>query len=239
MSRRSIDEAIVAPRPRTLVAVAAAAVAGCPPSGGVWEAARKRPVVVLVGDFMCPSAASILDELRSRGVEVYAVTGRRDDTFIADLVASRASLIDGKLVELGGGVYLAGVGGREPLMNIERLSTSLGGLPPGATVILASYYPPHGVLDSSRLGPGRGLYELRALVEHLPAGVRVVVAASDCGPRGAIAPLAGWRGYTVCLHSIAEGDGCVHLLGAAEPPARSCSGGARYPMTEGRSGRGS
>jgi len=136
--------------------VAVAAMRGC--FAGVAELPSVDAVVVL-GDFYCPRSVEALAGLGGR---VYAVPGRFDDVYIARLAGERLRLLEGRLEYLGGGVYLAGVGGREPLMNIRSVSEALRGV--RGPVLLASYYPVHGVLDLSRAGARRGLWELEALL---------------------------------------------------------------------------
>jgi hypothetical protein len=97
-------------------------------------------------------------------------------------------------------VVLAGIGGREPLMNLARLSAQE---PPGERLLVFSHHPVHGAFDSSRLGPRRGLYE-----PHLwrPRGLWGWFAA-DCSEPGAARLLGGV--WFSCLPRLLSG--CLHV----------------------------
>jgi len=196
-----------------LQAVAALSVGGClkpdPDLLGDYLdvlASRGVKTVVVVGDFVCPRSARLPRLLAEHGFAVYAVTGRRDDTHIAKLLAESGVLLDGKLLDAGHGIYLAGVGGREPLMNISGLTRLIDKEVDGH-IVLASYYPPHGLFDYSRLGVHRGLLELDEL---LGGGVVRAVLVSRCSPPGAQAEL---RGISVaCLpRAAAIAQRCIHI----------------------------
>ncbi len=155
--------------------VAVAAMRGC-----VQRVADPPSVdaLVVIGDFYCPGSVEALAGL---GRRVYAVPGRFDDVYIARLAAERLRLLEGRVEYLGGGVYLAGVGGREPLMNIRGVAEALREA--RGPVLLASYYPVRGVLDLSRAGVRRGLWELEGL---LGSGAPVLYAFySVCSEPGA------------------------------------------------------
>ena len=124
-------------------------------------------VLLVVGDAGNPGH---LDGLRAwRGLAgLYYVPGRLDDPFVVERAARVAAVVEGRVADAVG-VRVAGVGGREPLMNIARLVSH-----EGRVDVLASYYPVHGVLDRSRLGVSSGLWELAELVEKL--GVSVVAS---------------------------------------------------------------
>jgi len=197
------------------VRVAAFAVGGC--IDNVDSVARlledlELDVVLAAGDFVCPDSVSLLERISNRlDVTIYAVTGRRDDTHIARLLEDTAEILDGRFIYVGKGVYLAGVGGREPLMNIERLRGEINHVADGR-ILLASYYPLHGVFDSSALGPARGLFELADLAAHVN-----VVLAAQCSPRGAT--LSYNEPRHVCLYAVATSR-CVHIFSEEEATVR-------------------
>lgn len=148
--------------------------------------------VVVFGDGDTGGVVSVAG-LRERSVPVYFVSGLRDDKFIVESVAENAVIIDGRLVRIVDGLYLAGVGGREPIMNITSLKEKLAGV--RGCIVLASYFPVKGVLDSSRLGVGLGLYELADFLED----VKPCALVSSLYNPGSV-----WRGG-MCFASVGRG----------------------------------
>jgi hypothetical protein len=167
--------------------------------------------VVVVGDFLCPASIEFLKSVAGIGVSVYTVTGRMDDTYIVRLLGGNTVVLDGVLHYVGNGVYFAGVGGREPLMNITRLAGSRR-LQKGEAVVVASYHPPHGFCDTGGLGAPMGLYEARRLWVSL-AGEEVFMlhACGSCYCRGAVAANSRLR-LLACLYSLVDGPPCIHVV---------------------------
>ncbi len=163
--------------------------------------------------------------LAGLGVPVYAIPGRRDDHYLARLMAERLVSIEGRVVYHGGGVYFAGVGGREPLANIASVERQWGG---DGLLVLVSAHEPHGVCDVGGLGVGRGLLELAGLAGRLGAPVHVFAGGEACSlHRGGVAYVSpgrldlgcagfieAWRGaargWAVC--GVLEGGGWRAVL---------------------------
>lgn len=126
-----------------------------------------------------PREAREVERLASLGNRVYSVPGRRDDHYIARLLSAYSTSVEGHLVYHGSGLYVAGIGGREPLTNIKSLSAEIEEQKP-SMLLLVSEYPPHGLFDRSRIGVSRGLFEVSdAVAAWRP---RVVVLGDCYGP---------------------------------------------------------
>jgi len=122
-------------------------------------ASESYDVVAVTGDLECVEAARLLR--RTRG-PVVAVTGNVDSLLVAEELGSAGLLLDGE-TRRAAGLLFAGVGGRDPLGDAERL---LAGSPGGVDVVL-THYPPRGVLDRTYSGCSGGLEAVRRLVERL------------------------------------------------------------------------
>lgn len=186
--------------------VASLAVGGCIENRDVWLQAASLieavdpDAVTVVGDFVCTGSVEGLSLLRGRW-RLYYLPGRLDDPFIARLLEERAESIEGRAFVASRGVVVAGVGGREPLMNLERIVSILSSMD-WPRLILFSYHPPHGVLDYSSLGARKGLHELHRLRKWL-----AVHFFSDCSSPGAV--LREGRLWWACLPRLRQG--CIQV----------------------------
>jgi len=126
-----------------------------------------------------PREAREVEKLAGLGHRVYSVPGRRDDHYVARLLSMYSTSVEGHLVYHGSGLYIAGIGGREPLANIKSLNMEIEKQRP-SMLVLVSEYPPHGLFDRSRIGVDRGLFEVSdAIAAWMP---RVVVLGDCYGP---------------------------------------------------------
>ena len=89
-----------------------------------------------------------------------------DDHYFVDVVKKHGTLIEGRVILVDNKVYIAGVGGRSPLVNIQSIRNKLGKLK-AQHLLLATCYPPKRLLDQQVVGVPRGLYELRELIDYL------------------------------------------------------------------------
>ena len=142
-----------------------------------------------------------LDE--NRIDKVYSITGRFDDHYIATLLDKRTIFVESRVQYIGDNWYIAGIGGRDPIANINAVKRMLNEILARGTkryIILASYFCPYRICDESLLGGRRGLHELREIINNYP--VKILVSC-DCGP-GAVE----YKGITIlCL----GGGSCTSL----------------------------
>ena len=132
----------------------------------ILDAEEGYDIIALTGDICCDSRLKRL--LGGRGARVYAVSGNMDDTHIIRLLRDYGWLLDGR-VAVHGDLVFAGIGGSQPLQNIEAVSRLLeehGLVGSGHTLIVLAHHPVHGKLDVTFLGVHAGLYETRAFVER-------------------------------------------------------------------------
>ena len=126
---------------------------------------------------------------------VYSITGRFDDHHVATLLDEKTIFVESRVQYIGDNWYIAGIGGRDPIANINAVKRMLDEILAIGTrgyLILATYFCPYGVCDESLLGGRRGLHELREIINNYP--VKILVSC-DCGP-GAVE----YKGVTViCL----------------------------------------
>ncbi len=121
-------------------------------------------LVAITGDICCDSRLTRI--LRSAGAKVFAVTGNMDDTHIARILRDNDWLLDGRVAVIGD-VVLAGVGGLQPIQDIERLRALLPRtLTPRHKLLVLAHHPIHGHLDKTFMGVHAGLYEARRFVEE-------------------------------------------------------------------------
>ncbi len=133
----------------------------------ILEAEQGYDIIAVTGDICCDSRLRRI--LGGRGARVYAVTGNMDDTHIARLLSDYGWLLDGRVAVHGDYVF-AGIGGLQPLQNIEavkRLLEQHGLVGGGRVLIVLAHHPVHGKLDTTFMGTHAGLYETRRLVEEL------------------------------------------------------------------------
>ncbi len=116
---------------------------------------------------------------------VFFLPCRDDDHYFVDVVRNQGVLIEGKIVSIDEKVYVAGIGGRSPLMNIQSILTKLNELK-AQYLVLATCYPPKGLLDQKVMGVPRGLYELRDLVDYLGRleniDKKIILVGHNCVP---------------------------------------------------------
>lgn len=186
--------------------LASLAVSGCIGDREEWLRALsllksvEPEAVIVVGDFVCTGSVEGFSLLQG-GWRLYYLPGRFDDPFIARLLGERAESLEGRVTVTSSGVTVAGVGGREPLMNIERVLSILSSIDE-PRLVLFSYHPPHGVLDYGPLGARRGLYELHRLGDGLVAHF-----FSNCSSPGAV--LRDRRLWWACLPRLRQG--CIQV----------------------------
>ena len=134
------------------------------------------------------------------GVPAYYLPGRLDDPYVVGVMSDVATSVEGRMVYHCCGVSLAGVGGREPLTNIEGLR---GAPRRGGVLVLVSAHEPHGFCDLGGLGVRRGLFELSSLARELGAVAHVFPGAEPC---------AFERRGVVYLSTGPHGSGCTAVL---------------------------
>jgi len=166
---------------------------------------EKYDIVAATGDFECVEAVEALGEA---GAPVVAVTGNLDGLLVAERLRELGILLDGGLREEAGLVF-AGVGGRDPLGDAERLLAS----PPRRVDVVLSHYPPRGVLDVTHSGCHGGLEAVRRLVEE--AGPRLVLCGHIHEARG-VARLGG--SLVVNAGPLLQGYYAVVELAEGAPP---------------------
>ena len=147
----------------------------------------EKPIVLLLGGTLLPS--------KNRIDRVYSITGRFDDHHVATLLDERTIFIESKVQYIGDNWYIAGIGGRDPIANINAVKRMLNEILARGTkryIILATYFCPYGICDESLLGGRRGLHELSEIINNYP--VKILVSC-DCGPG-----VVEYKGVTIiCL----------------------------------------
>lgn len=148
--------------------------------------------VILVGGVSRPETAVFLAE--SLGLEVYAVTGPMDDHYVAQTLALHGKLVEGRLRYMGGGFFVTGVNGRDPVTSIMQLVEKMREYR-GRLVVIGF----HGVKDCGDrvegLRSGVGLYEARRLVQVLKPPLYITARtpkASTCRLGGTLVVSTGW-----------------------------------------------
>ncbi|KSW11879.1 hypothetical protein CF15_03510 [Pyrodictium occultum] len=167
---------------------------------------------ILVG---APPASREAARLGKLGYPVYSLPGRGDDHYLARLLSAHSVSVEGHLAYQGQGVYIAGVGGREPLANLQSLDREIREAKP-ARLILATEYPPHGLFDASGLGVSRGLFELLEAVEKWRPEVVVIGGCSSPGAAsigGILYVCLGRRGCSALIELGEEVDALVECPG--------------------------
>lgn len=153
-------------------------------------------IVLLLGGIMPQSVGRI--------GRIYSIAGRFDDHYVARLLDERTTFVESKVQYIGSNWYIVGIGGRDPIANINAVRKGLNETLVGDTkvyLIIASYFCPYGVCDRSLLGGRRGLHELREMIDSYP--VKLLVSC-DCGPG-----VVEYKGATiVCL----GGGSCTGLI---------------------------
>ncbi len=117
--------------------------------------------ITVGGDLECDGEA--LQLLKNTGKPVFAVPGNMDDHHIARLLQEYGLSVEGEVIDYQG-LIIAGIGGREPVMNIERVSSMLEAYK-GRRILVVAHHPPHGHVDQSWSGVHAGLYETLWLIE--------------------------------------------------------------------------
>ena len=147
----------------------------------------EKSIVLLLGGTLPPS--------KNRIDKIYSITGRFDDHHVATLLDERTIFIESKVQYIGDNWYIAGIGGRDPIANINAVKRMLNEILAEGTkryIILATYFCPYRVCDESLLGGRRGLHELREIINNYP--VKLLISC-DCGPG-----VVEYKGVTVvCL----------------------------------------
>ena len=168
--------------------------------------AEDYDLVAATGDFECVEAAEALVE-EARGA-VLAVTGNLDNFLVEERLGEAGVLLDGRAVEQAG-LRWAGIGGRDPLRDAERLRGAAG---VKRVDVLLSHYPPRGVVDLTHSGCRGGLEEVRRLVEELSP--RLVLCGHIHEARG-----VGRLGGAVVVNAgpLLGGSYAVIELGEGEP----------------------
>lgn len=141
---------------------------------------------------------------RNNSTRIYSVTGLFDDHYVARILDNTTVFIESKTQYLFNKWYIVGIGGRDPLANIQAIEKSLREMRHASNdmnILVVSYFCPYGLCDKSILGGRRGLKELREFIETYP--VRVILSC-DCGPG-----IVEYKGITtMCL---GRGD-CIGFL---------------------------
>ncbi len=119
---------------------------------------------------------------KNRTDSVYSITGRFDDHHIARLLEEKTIFIESRVQYIGDNWYIAGIGGRDPIANVNAVERALDEILVKGTkkyLILATYFCPYGICDKSPLGGRRGLHELLEIINNYP--VKLLISC-DCGP---------------------------------------------------------
>ncbi len=113
-----------------------------------------------VEDSICLKRLIGLSEKRILGIP-----SNEDDHHIARMLAAYShDTIEGHLAYLGENVYVAGIGGREPLANISSVLREFEEIKP-ENLVVVSAYPPYGICDRGSIpGVHYGLHELWKLI---------------------------------------------------------------------------
>ncbi len=119
-------------------------------------------LIVVSGDIECDD---VIDALLKPGIQVLAVPGNMDDTYIARLLREKGIALDGKVVEVNG-YYFAGISGLDVHTTIQMVREKVKDVDL-SRLVLVSHHPPHGKVDVAWDGVHAGLYELARLVEEL------------------------------------------------------------------------
>jgi len=128
----------------------------------VHEIIRHRiDLVLIAGDIECEDP---LDKIINSGVDVFAVTGNMDDTYIYRIMKDYGIAIDGLTREYQGFI-IAGIGGLSFRTNFEKVVDILNKTRDLGKLIILSHYPPNGFNDTTYAGVHAGLKQLRELVE--------------------------------------------------------------------------
>jgi Icc-related predicted phosphoesterase len=120
-----------------------------------------------------------VNELKSLVVKIYSITSRYDDHYIADMLRESTIFVESKVLYLGNNLYLAGIGGREPLANIRAVTKSTEQLPSNKELIVLSYYPPRKICDKTILGGRKGLQELSLFIQRIKP---LITISCESGP---------------------------------------------------------
>ncbi len=118
----------------------------------------------------------------SYSAKIYSITGRFDDHYVARLLEDRSTFVESKVRYIGYNWYIAGVGGRDPIANINAIKRALKEILQTSTevkIALVAYFCPYKKCDRSILGGRRGLQELHEIIDHYP--VKVLISC-ECGP---------------------------------------------------------
>ncbi|MFN3804828.1 MAG: metallophosphoesterase family protein [Pyrobaculum sp.] len=118
---------------------------------------ERYDLVLATGDFECIETVDIL-----AGVKAFAVTGNMDDIEVRRGLEKLGISLDGRVTAFGD-ITIGGLGGLDPVDDVERLKETLGSF--GKLDVLISHHPPVGVLDEPQPGLHIGLREVRELVE--------------------------------------------------------------------------
>jgi len=128
----------------------------------VYEIIKHRVDLVLIaGDIECEDP---LEKIIDSGVDVFAVTGNMDDTYIYRIMKDYGIAIDGMIREYRG-FTIAGMGGLSFRTNFEKIINILNETSGLERLIILSHYPPKGFNDTTYAGVHAGLNQLRDLVE--------------------------------------------------------------------------
>jgi len=128
----------------------------------VHEIIRRRiDLVLIAGDIECEDP---LEKIIDSGVDVFAVTGNMDDTYIYRIMKDHGIVIDGLIREYQGFI-IAGIGGLSFRTNFEKVVNILNETNDLGRLIILSHYPPKGFNDTTYAGVHAGLKQLRDLVE--------------------------------------------------------------------------
>ena len=128
----------------------------------IYEIIKHRVDLVLIaGDIECEDP---LDKIIDSGVDVFAVTGNMDDTYIYRIMKDYGIAIDGMIREYRG-FTIAGIGGLSFRTNFEKIINILNETSGLERLIILSHYPPKGFNDTTYAGVHAGLNQLRDLVE--------------------------------------------------------------------------
>ena len=128
----------------------------------IYEIIKHRVDLVLIaGDIECEDP---LEKIIDSGVDVFAVTGNMDDTYIYRIMKDYGIAIDGMIREYRG-FTIAGIGGLSFRTNFEKIINILNETSGLERLIILSHYPPKGFNDTTYAGVHAGLNQLRDLVE--------------------------------------------------------------------------